>query len=183
MSLGSTPGKECYPALTGVSAVFLDHFPLWSPGKHRFNVMAFFSVLSGFLITRLYHEQPASLGACAELHPDSRAVLSLQRDDRAHLDVDGGRVLLRPAPVFMIVARQYTFGAEPRLGWLLLAAALVISKLGIPFLQTPLFALARHPLSGRAACSGAGSRAGAVHRRHLRGDLGYRASDVSVRNR
>lgn len=50
-----------YPALTGVravgaTAVFFDHFPLW-PGLHiTLNVLAFFFVLSGFLIVRLYYD-------------------------------------------------------------------------------------------------------------------------------
>src|SRR5580698_8119268 len=54
-------GSEKYPALTGVRAVgatvvFLDHFPLW-PDRHiTINVMAFFFVLSGFLIPRIYFE-------------------------------------------------------------------------------------------------------------------------------
>jgi peptidoglycan/LPS O-acetylase OafA/YrhL len=57
-------GDERYPALTGVracgaSAVFLDHFPLWPQAHIVINVMAFFFVLSGFLITRLYHERVA----------------------------------------------------------------------------------------------------------------------------
>lgn len=55
-------GSEQYPALTGVRAfgatvIFFDHFPLW-PGSHiTLNVMAFFFVLSGFLIVRIYYEQ------------------------------------------------------------------------------------------------------------------------------
>lgn len=59
MALGS---RERYPALTGVravgaSAVFFDHFTLW-PGEHLvINVMAFFFLLSGFLIARIYYAQ------------------------------------------------------------------------------------------------------------------------------
>jgi len=55
-------GKERYPALTGVravgaSVVFFDHFTLW-PGEHVvINVMAFFFLLSGFLIARIYYAQ------------------------------------------------------------------------------------------------------------------------------
>ena len=55
-------GNEKYPALTGIralgaSVVFFEHFPLW-PGLHvTLNVMAFFYVLSGFLIVRIYYEQ------------------------------------------------------------------------------------------------------------------------------
>jgi peptidoglycan/LPS O-acetylase OafA/YrhL len=54
--------RERYPALTGVravgaSAVFFDHFTLW-PGEHVvINVMAFFFLLSGFLIARIYYAQ------------------------------------------------------------------------------------------------------------------------------
>jgi peptidoglycan/LPS O-acetylase OafA/YrhL len=53
---------ERYPALTGVRAcgaiaVFLDHFSPWPQAHIVINVMAFFFVLSGFLITRLYHER------------------------------------------------------------------------------------------------------------------------------
>jgi peptidoglycan/LPS O-acetylase OafA/YrhL len=51
-----------YPALTGVRAagavaVFCDHFPPWPAWHVVINVMAFFYVLSGFLIVRLYHER------------------------------------------------------------------------------------------------------------------------------
>jgi peptidoglycan/LPS O-acetylase OafA/YrhL len=59
---GRAPGKERYPALTGIRAfgaiaVFFDHFPPWANWHVIINVMAFFYVLSGFLIFRLYHEQ------------------------------------------------------------------------------------------------------------------------------
>jgi peptidoglycan/LPS O-acetylase OafA/YrhL len=55
-------GSERYPALTGVRAlgatvVFLDHFPPWDDAHIVINVMAFFFVLSGFLIVRIYYEQ------------------------------------------------------------------------------------------------------------------------------
>ena len=55
-------GNEKYPALTGIrflgaTVVFFDHLPLL-PGAHVVvNVMAFFYVLSGFLIVRIYYEQ------------------------------------------------------------------------------------------------------------------------------
>jgi peptidoglycan/LPS O-acetylase OafA/YrhL len=54
-------GNERYPALTGVRAVgatvvFFDHFPLWADLHLTINVMAFFFVLSGFLIVRIYYE-------------------------------------------------------------------------------------------------------------------------------
>jgi peptidoglycan/LPS O-acetylase OafA/YrhL len=43
------------------------------------------------------------------------------------------------APVFMILARRYNFWIPFALGWLFLAAALLISKLGISFLGTSSF--------------------------------------------
>lgn len=66
-SSGRAAGRERYPALTGVRAfgaiaVFLDHFPPWSQWHIVINVMAFFYVLSGFLIVRLYHEQARLTG-------------------------------------------------------------------------------------------------------------------------
>jgi peptidoglycan/LPS O-acetylase OafA/YrhL len=55
-------GNERYPALTGVRAagatvVFFDHFPPWAGLHITIDVMAFFFVLSGFLIVRIYYEQ------------------------------------------------------------------------------------------------------------------------------
>jgi peptidoglycan/LPS O-acetylase OafA/YrhL len=55
-------GNERYPALTGIravgaTAVFLDHFPLIAGTTVIINVMAFFYVLSGFLIVRIYYGQ------------------------------------------------------------------------------------------------------------------------------
>ena len=56
-------GKDKYPALTGIracgaSVVFFEHFPLFGADSHvTINVMAFFFVLSGFLIVRIYYEQ------------------------------------------------------------------------------------------------------------------------------
>jgi peptidoglycan/LPS O-acetylase OafA/YrhL len=57
-----SPGKERYPALTGIRAfgaiaVFFAHFPLRPDWHLIINVMAFFYALSGFLIVRIYHEQ------------------------------------------------------------------------------------------------------------------------------
>lgn len=65
---GSAPARERYPALTGVRAfgaiaIFFDHFPPWADWHIVINVMAFFYVLSGFLIVRLYHEQARLTGA------------------------------------------------------------------------------------------------------------------------
>jgi peptidoglycan/LPS O-acetylase OafA/YrhL len=45
------------------------------------------------------------------------------------------------APVFMVLAKRYNFLAALALGSLLLLAALAVSKLGIVFLQTPMFVL------------------------------------------
>jgi peptidoglycan/LPS O-acetylase OafA/YrhL len=64
---GRAPGKERYPALTGIRAfgaiaIFFDHFPPWANWHIIINVMAFFYVLSGFLIVRLYHEQAQLTG-------------------------------------------------------------------------------------------------------------------------
>lgn len=61
--------NEKYPALTGVravgaSVVFFDHFP-FAPQSHIIiNVLSFFFVLSGFLITRIYYQdtRPFSKG-------------------------------------------------------------------------------------------------------------------------
>lgn len=55
-------GTEEYPALTGIRAcgaiaVFFDHFPLWEGAHPVINVLAFFYVLSGFLIIRLYYDK------------------------------------------------------------------------------------------------------------------------------
>ena len=65
---GGAPARERYPALTGVRAfgaiaIFFDHFPPWADWHIVINVMAFFYVLSGFLIVRLYHEQARLTGA------------------------------------------------------------------------------------------------------------------------
>jgi peptidoglycan/LPS O-acetylase OafA/YrhL len=55
-------GSEKYPALTGIravgaSVVFFDHCSPW-PDRHiTINVMAFFFLLSGFLIVRIYYEK------------------------------------------------------------------------------------------------------------------------------
>ncbi|MDE2451440.1 MAG: acyltransferase [Gammaproteobacteria bacterium] len=62
-----TAGRERYPALTGIRAfgaiaIFFDHFPPWANWHIIINVMAFFYVLSGFLIVRLYHEQARLTG-------------------------------------------------------------------------------------------------------------------------
>ncbi len=55
-------GGEKYPALTGVRAigamvVFFDHFPFVPESHVVINVLAFFFVLSGFLIVHLYYTE------------------------------------------------------------------------------------------------------------------------------
>jgi len=60
-------GKEKYPSLTGIravgaSVVFFDHFPMFPGSLIGINVMAFFYVLSGFLIVRIYFEQTEITG-------------------------------------------------------------------------------------------------------------------------
>ena len=45
------------------------------------------------------------------------------------------------APLFMLLARRHGFVLPFAFGWLLLFIALIISKLGVVFLQTPLFVL------------------------------------------
>jgi peptidoglycan/LPS O-acetylase OafA/YrhL len=62
--LSGLVGNEKYPALTGVravgaTAVFFDHFPIRPDAHIVLNVMAFFFVLSGFLIARIYYQQAA----------------------------------------------------------------------------------------------------------------------------
>jgi len=57
---GIKVGSEKYPALTGIRAVgatvvFFDHFPFPGNTHITINVLAFFFVLSGFLITRIYY--------------------------------------------------------------------------------------------------------------------------------
>lgn len=54
-------GKEKYPALTGIRgfsaiAIFFDHFPIQANSHFVINVLAFFYVLSGFLIVRIYYD-------------------------------------------------------------------------------------------------------------------------------
>ena len=58
---GIHTSKEQYPALMGIralgaTAVFFDHFPFVPEAHFTINVMAFFFVLSGFLIVRIYYE-------------------------------------------------------------------------------------------------------------------------------
>jgi peptidoglycan/LPS O-acetylase OafA/YrhL len=55
-------GSEKYPALTGIravgaSVVFFDHCSPWRDRHITINVMAFFFLLSGFLIVRIYYEK------------------------------------------------------------------------------------------------------------------------------
>jgi len=55
-------GSERYPALTGIRAasavaVFFEHFQVWPGSRVIINALAFFYVLSGFLIVRVYYER------------------------------------------------------------------------------------------------------------------------------
>lgn len=174
--------KERYPALTGVRAfcamtVFFVHFPLQPDWHLALNVMPFFYALSGFLITRLYHER-ASLtrqwlstyfvNRFARIYPVYFLLLTiavcLQGDLQpgvlvtnytlTHALFHRERIILPPswsltveecfyalAPIFMLLARRRGFAAAFALGAGILAAALGISKLGINFLETPVFVL------------------------------------------
>jgi peptidoglycan/LPS O-acetylase OafA/YrhL len=175
-------GSERYPALTGVrafgaTAVFMDHFPVWPRAHLTINVMAFFYVLSGFLIVRIYHEQAQLrrqwlakyfVNRFARIYPVYFLLLTiavcLQHDFQpwvliknytlTHALFHPSDLIIQPswsltveecfyglAPLFMVLAKRYNFGVSFALGWLLLAAALIISKLGIVFLETPMFVL------------------------------------------
>lgn len=175
-------GNEKYPALTGIRAlgaiaVFFDHFPLWPDSHIVINVLAFFYVLSGFLIFRVYYERAElspiwlskyfvnrfariypvyflllSVAVC--LHHDFRPWVLLTNYTLLHALFYHADIIIQPswsltveecfyflAPLFMVLARRYNFLASFALGWLLLLAALAVSKLGIVFLQTPTFVL------------------------------------------
>jgi len=175
-------GNEKYPALTGIRAlgatvVFFDHFPLWADSHIIINVMAFFYVLSGFLIVRIYYERAELsrrwlakyfLNRFARIYPVYFLLLSIAvclRHDfhpwvlltnytLTHALFINTDFIIQPswsltveecfyflAPLFMILARRYNFLVPFLLASLLLLAALVISKLGIVFLQTPTFVL------------------------------------------
>jgi len=176
------PGNERYPALTGVravgaSVVFFDHFPLWPGEQVIINVLAFFFVLSGFLIARIYHAQAQFsmrwlsgyfVNRFARIYPVYFLLLSvavlLSHDLRpwtlfsnytlTHALFPGTPMLIQPswsltveecfyflAPVFMLLARRHNFWLPLALGSLLLAGALAVSRLGLPFLASGSFVM------------------------------------------
>jgi peptidoglycan/LPS O-acetylase OafA/YrhL len=173
---------EHYPALTGVRAclaiaVFMDHFPLWPQAHIVVYVIAFFFVLSGFVITRMYHERIAlnrawlgryAVNRFARIYPVYWLLLTVAVCLHApqpwsvlvanytltHALFHGMPLLIGPswtltveecfyftAPLFMILARRVPFSVVMLVGFTLLAAALVVSKLDMSLLHTPLFAL------------------------------------------
>jgi peptidoglycan/LPS O-acetylase OafA/YrhL len=175
-------GTEKYPALTGVravgaSVVFFDHVPLVPDAHVVINVMAFFYVLSGFLIVRIHYEQVQLrrewltkyfVNRFARIYPVYFLLLTivvlsqhrvpvmtlLTNYTLTHALFHGARLLIQAswsltveetfyflAPVFMLLARRWTFLAPFALGCLLLAAALFVSTLGFSFLGTPMFVI------------------------------------------
>lgn len=174
--------KEKYPALTGIRAfgaiaVFFDHFPPWPHWHIVINVMAFFYVLSGFLIFRLYHEQAELSGEWlrkyfvnrfARIYPVYFLLLTiavcLQRDFSApvlvtnytltHALFHPSQLIIQPswsltveecfyalAPLFMILVRRGGFASAFALAASLLGGALLISRLDLRLLHTPVFVL------------------------------------------
>jgi peptidoglycan/LPS O-acetylase OafA/YrhL len=139
--------------------------------------MAFFYVLSGFLIVRIYHEQVQLrltwlvkyfVNRFARIYPIYFLLLTvavcLQHDLQpgtllknytlTHALFHGTTFIIQPswsltveecfyvlAPVFMLLARRYSFWVPFALGWLLLMAALAVSTLGMSFLGTAAFVL------------------------------------------
>jgi len=163
-------GTEEYPTLTGIRAcsaiaVFFDHFPLVE-GVHTFiNVLAFFYVLSGFLIVRLYYDRLRStprwmsgyfIRRFARIYPVYFLLLTIAfylspifRQALFRMQPD---VVLQPswsltveecfyffAPMFILLIRRFNFFISLLSGVLLLLIALRISTLGMQFLQTPTF--------------------------------------------
>jgi peptidoglycan/LPS O-acetylase OafA/YrhL len=103
---------------------------------------------------RIYPVYFLLLSVAVCLHLDFRPWVLLQNYTLTHALFRGTPLLIQPswtltveecfyflAPVFMVLARRRGFGLAFALGCLLLPAALLISKLGISFLQTPLFVL------------------------------------------
>jgi peptidoglycan/LPS O-acetylase OafA/YrhL len=175
-------GNERYPALTGVravgaSVVFLDHFPIWPDAHLTLNVMAFFYVLSGFLIVRIYYEQAQLrltwlvkyfVNRFARIYPiyfllltvavclqhDFQPGMLLKNYTLTHALFYGTTCIIQPswsltveecfyvlAPLFMLLARRYNFWVPFAVGWVLLIAALAVSRLGMSFLGTRGFVL------------------------------------------
>jgi len=103
---------------------------------------------------RIYPVYLLLLTVAVCLHLEFRPWVLLENYTLTHALFHGTPLLIQPswtltveecfyflAPAFMVLARRRGFGLAFALGCLLLPAALVVSKLGIGFLQTPLFVL------------------------------------------
>ncbi len=103
---------------------------------------------------RIYPVYFLLLTVAVWLHHDFRPWTLLKNYTLTHALFYGSTFIIEPswsltveecfyllAPVFMVLARRYNFLAPFALGWLLLALALGVSRLGIVFLQTPTFVL------------------------------------------
>ncbi len=174
-------GNEKYPALTGIralgaTAVFFDHFPSPSGFHITINVLAFFFVLSGFLIIRLYYNNAELTGKSmfkyftnrfARIYPvyfllvsiaillrhDFRPLLLLKNYTLTHALINNSKdFVIEPswsltveecfyflAPFIILLIKKINFISSLAFGFLLLCIALLISKSGLPILQTPLF--------------------------------------------
>jgi len=113
--------------------------------------------LAKYFVNRLARIYPVyflllSVAVC--LHLEFRPWVLLENYSLTHALFLGTPLLIQPswtltveecfyflAPAFMVLARRRSFALAFALGGLLLPAALVISKLDIGFLQTPLFVL------------------------------------------
>jgi len=105
-------------------------------------------------VARIYPVYFLLLSVAVCLHLDFRPWVLLKNYSLTHALFLGTPLLIQPswtltveecfyflAPAFMVLARRRGFALAFALGGLLLPIALVISKLGIGFLQTPLFVL------------------------------------------
>ncbi len=103
---------------------------------------------------RIYPVYFLLLTVAVFLHGDFRPWVLLKNYTLTHALFHGTPLLIQPswsltaeecfyflAPVFMLLARRYRFLAPFALASLLLLLALVISKLGVSFLGTPMFVL------------------------------------------
>jgi peptidoglycan/LPS O-acetylase OafA/YrhL len=113
--------------------------------------------LSKYFLNRFARIYPVyflllSIAVC--LHPDLRPWVLAKNFTLTHALFRGTELVIPPswsltveecfyflAPLFMVMARRCRFGAPFLLGWLLLSAAVLISKLDIVFLETPAFVL------------------------------------------
>jgi peptidoglycan/LPS O-acetylase OafA/YrhL len=139
--------------------------------------MAFFYVLSGFLIVRIYYEQVQLrltwlvkyfVNRFARIYPiyfllltvavclqhDFQPGMLLKNYTLTHALFYGTTCIIQPswsltveecfyilAPLFMLLARRYNFWVPFAVGWVLLIAALAVSRLGMSFLGTRGFVL------------------------------------------